>query len=102
MEYMWEVLKAVLVSCAGGLARMLNQKDKRVLTMFRLAAQLFVAGFTGVMVLFALQALKIEGGYTGLLCGLAGWAGPTVLDSLGNLGAKIGLDLSKTEKEESK
>jgi len=42
---MWEVLKAVLVSCAGGLARMLNQKDKRVLTMVMLLTQ-FTEEFT--------------------------------------------------------
>jgi len=102
VDRVWEVLTAIIVSCAGGLASMLNQKDKRVLKLFRIFAQLFVAGFTGVMVLFALRALSIGGDYIGLLCGLAGWSGPAMLDGLSKFGTKVGLDMPKTNKEEEK
>ena len=111
MDSFWEAFTAVLLSTVGGLAKLLHQKDKKAFRVFNVISHIFVSGFTGLMMVFALRAFKVEGDYIGLFCGLAGWAGPAVLDALTNLTKKIGIDLSapamrddekKEEKKEAK
>ena len=99
MDKVWETLLAIIVSCTGGLANIFNQKDKKALRLLRLVSHVFVSGFTGLMVLFALRILSIEGDYVGLLCGLAGWTAPTMLDGLGKFGTKVGIDVPPAESD---
>jgi len=94
MQKIWEYLIAIILSIAGGLAKLLYRKDKRLLKWWRILSEIFISGFTGLMMLFILRILHVEGDYIGLFCGLAGWLGPRILDFAVKLGKTIGLDLN--------
>ena len=102
MDYskVWEYLTAIILAAAGGLARLLSNKDKQSIKWAVIISEVFIAGFTGLMMLFALRIAGAEGAYIGLLCGLSGWLGPKVLGALAKIGKPLGIDL--TEKTEDK
>ena len=103
MQRLWETVIAVLLATAGGLARMLNNRDTVNFSWLRLFSELFIAGFAGIMVLMALRAMDISGDWVGVVCGMAGWIGPRILDSIAEQAEKatgLKIDGKKDKKEE--
>ena len=99
IEDVWEYLFAVALASLGGLARLLNRKNKKPAPWTQILSEIFVAGFTGLMMLFVLRIIGVSGAYTGLLCGLAGWLGPRVLDSLVKFSEeKTGVSMTEKKK----
>ena len=98
-ENLIETLIAVLLAVAGGLARLLNGKARTRLKWGTILAELFIAGFAGIMVLLLARAFGLEGDWLGLVCGMAGWIGPRILDLVAKPTAKkIGIDLDEDKK----
>jgi len=95
MQDLWEYLVAIMLAVAGGLARLLYRKDKRLLKWWRILSEIFISGFTGLMMLFVLRILNVHDAYVGLFCGLAGWLGPRILDVFVGFGKNIGLDFDE-------
>ncbi|MCL2547741.1 MAG: phage holin family protein [Symbiobacteriaceae bacterium] len=88
LESMWEVILSVLMSTMGGLARVLY-KNQRSFSMKKTFAELFIAGFCGVMILLFLRASGVSGEWVGIVCGMVGWTGPKTLDGLAEIIANI-------------
>ena len=100
-ENMLDTLIAVLLALVGGLARLLNSKDERGMKFTAILAELFIAGFAGIMVLLLARVFGLEGDWLGLICGIAGWIGPRILDLIAKPAAqKIGIDLDAKEKKD--
>jgi len=89
MGRLWEAVIAVLLATMGGLARLLSKKDSEDFSWTRLLSEIFIAGFAGIMVLMAMRAMDISGDWVGVVCGMAGWVGPKVLDSIGEVAEKF-------------
>ena len=82
IEKLWEIAIAILLATMGGLARLLYRSDNTRFSWPRLFSELFIAGFAGIMVLYALRAMDVTGDWISVICGMAGWIGPKVLDSI--------------------
>ncbi|GHU70910.1 hypothetical protein FACS1894184_17020 [Clostridia bacterium] len=74
------VVIQVLMAVTGALARALNQKGR--VALMQSLRNLFVAGFTGLMLYFMSQSMDLDSGWLYALSGITGWAGPGVLDWL--------------------
>ena len=96
---MWDTIIAVLLAIAGGLARLLNAKDKTKLKWSLIFSELFVSGFSGMMVLIFARAAGLTGDWVGLVCGIAGWTSPKILYALTRTTEKI-LKIDKDELKE--
>ena len=93
-EKIWEVVVAVLLASAGGLARLLNAKDNTKLQWSRIFSELFISGFAGFMVLLLARTFGLSGDWLGLVCGMAGWIGPRILDLVAKpAGKSIGIGI---------
>jgi hypothetical protein len=66
----------------------------------RLLSELFISGFSGLMVLLLARALfGLSGDWVGLVSGMAGWVGPRILDLVATpAGKAVGLDIDKDTK----
>ena len=96
-----EAVIAVLLAVAGGLARLLNTKDKTKMKWSRILSELFISGFAGLMVLLFARSFGLTGDWLGLVCGMAGWIGPRILDAVAKpAGAKIGFDVDEKNKKD--
>ena len=94
----WEAVIAVALAVIGGLARLLNLKDEKKLAWSLILSELFISGFSGLMVLMLARASGLSGDWLGLVCGMAGWIGPRILDLLIKpAGKAVGIDLEKKE-----
>jgi len=94
----WQTAIAISLAAMGGLARLLNAKDKTVLKMSRILSELFISGFAGAMVLLLALSLNLESDWIGLVCGVAGWIGPRSLDLISEQASrKLGFDLEQTK-----
>ena len=89
LQKVWESALSVILAVVGGFARMLHSKGKKRLTLGRIFADLFVAGFVGLMVLLLARATGLSGDWLGLACGMAGWIGPVMLDPVFNKVEKV-------------
>ena len=96
----WETVLAVLLAVAGGLARLLTHKNSSRMKRGRVFGELFVAGFVGIITLMVARELGLTGDWLGVLSGMAGYAGPRVVDMLLEkyLPEKMGIDLIEKEK----
>ena len=93
-ERAWETVIAILLAAAGGLARLLNVKDNTRLKWSRIMSELFISGFAGIMVLMLARNLGLSGDWIGLVCGMAGWVGPRILDMVAKpAGKALGIDV---------
>ena len=93
LDNIWETVIAVILAAAGGLARLLNAKDKTKFKLSKIFSELFVSGFAGLMVLLLARTFGLTGDWLGLVCGMAGWIGPRILDLVVKpAGSKIGID----------
>ena len=93
----WQATIAISLAAMGGLARLLNAKDHTRLKWSRIFSELFISGFTGTMMFLLALSFNLEGDWIGLVCGIAGWIGPRVLDMIGDqAGKKLGVDMTST------
>jgi len=102
-ERVWEYVIAIMFAAAGGLARLLNSKgkDNTKMQLSRIFAELFISGFAGLMVLFLARAFGLTGDWLGLVCGMAGWVGPRILDLVAKkAGEAIKINLEEPKKED--
>jgi hypothetical protein len=88
IDRMWEIVIAVLLAVAGGFARVLNRKDNKKLKLTRILSELFISGFAGIMILMFARASGLSGDWVGVVCGMAGWVGPKILDLLSKAAVK--------------
>ena len=101
LDNLWEIIIAVLIAALGGLARMLGIKDKKKVRLGRLFSEVFISAFSGLMVLLLARAVAgLHGDWLGLVCGMAGWIGPRILDMIVKPTTKI-LGLDEKPKDES-
>jgi len=100
VDKIWEVIIAVTLAVAGGLARVLNLKDKVRLKLSFILSELFISGFAGLMVLLLARSFGLADDWLGLICGMSGWVGPKILDLVSRkAGQAVGLDLSTIQPE---
>ncbi|MCL2336906.1 MAG: phage holin family protein [Firmicutes bacterium] len=98
-----EVIISVLLATLGGMARMLNVKDDRTVTLSRMFSELFVAAFIGSMMFLLAKEIHTESQYLmWLLAGTAGWVGPKILNLLPPLLGKVNIDFKDPEDQEKK
>ena len=96
------LLIQVGMAIMGALARLLNRHDT-VLNIGLVLSDLFVAGFTGILLFWLTCSLETEPGWMFALSGIAGWIGPKALDKIMDLiGKKTGIDLHGQNEEELK
>ena len=94
----WDLLIAVLLATLGGLARLLKVKSDTKLKWNVIFSELFISGFAGLMVLLLAKASGLSGDWLGLVCGMAGWIGPKILDLLIKPAKKaIGIDTDEKD-----
>ena len=95
IDKIWETMIAVLLAVLGGLARILNLKDNKKLKWSKILSELFISGFSGIMVLMFARIYNLSGDWVGIICGMSGWIGPKILDVLVKLVSKaLNLDVS--------
>ena len=96
----WEAIIAVILAAAGGLARLLNVKDSAKMQLGRILSELFISGFAGLMVLLLARSFGLVGDWLGLICGMAGWIGPRLLDLVAKpAGKAIGIDTDELKEK---
>ena len=88
-EDIWTTIIAVLLAVAGGLARLLNIKDRTRLKWRNILSELFIAGFAGIMALMLARASGLAGDWVGIICGIAGWTSPKILHMLTKMAEKM-------------
>ena len=79
-EKMLESGIAVLLALFGGVARMLHHKTGTAITSKLIISELMVSGFTGYMALLFARASGLSGDWLGVVCGMAGWSAPRLVD----------------------
>ena len=95
-EHIVDYIIAVVLAMSGGLASILNKKTKLKVT--QILAEMFIAGFAGLMVLLLARASGLTGYWLGLVCGMAGWIGPKILDAISKpVGSKIGVEVDRED-----
>jgi len=88
-ETLWSSVTAVLLAVAGGLARQLTIKDKKLKQVKPMTAELFVAFFAGVIMLFFALETGISGYWIGIVCGIGGWTSPNILHFITRVVEKV-------------
>ena len=95
----WQATIAISLAAMGGLARLLNAKDHTKLKWSRIFSELFISGFTGSMMFMLSLSFNLDGDWIGLVCGIAGWIGPRMLDMISEqTGKKLGFDVDLSKK----
>ena len=98
MSRIWETILAIILAAAGCFARLLSAKDKRKMRRGNVLAEIFISGFGGLMVLLLARTVGLTGDWIGLVCGMAGWIGPRVLDMVAKQASqKLGLQDDKKQ-----
>ena len=93
IDRIWEYIIAVLLAMAGGFAKLLSVKNSRKMKLKRILSELFISGFSGLMVLLFARATGLSGDWVGVVCGMSGWTSPRILDFVTKATAKkIGID----------
>jgi len=99
---LWQFLLAVFFAILGGMARLLNLKDKGRLTLRTILAEFVVAGFTGMMVYLLASELGLSGNWIGIMCGAAGYGGVKVVMAIifGVIDRTLKIDSKSARQEE--
>jgi len=93
------LLIQVGMAIMGALARLLNRHDVS-LRIGHVLSDLFVAGFTGLLLFWLTRDLGVDAGWVYALSGIAGWIGPKTLDKIMEVvSKKTGIDLHGTKEE---
>ena len=82
LDKVWEAFIAVLLGGVGGFARLLHERDRKKLKWVLIVSELFISGFTGLMVLTLVRLLGLGGDVIAFVCGMAGWIRPRILGAL--------------------
>ena len=85
----WEGLMYILISMSGGLVKLLQSKDVRRLKLYQVLIELFIAGFCGFMTWQVIQAMGVDGAWTGVICGVAGLTSPMILYEIIRVGERL-------------
>jgi hypothetical protein len=97
----WDGIIAILLASGGALARLLNTKHKNKLKWRMILAEIFMAGFSGILVLMAADAIGVSGNWVGVICGISGWSGPMMLHALTGITERLmGLKRDELKKDE--
>jgi len=100
IERIWQTLIAVVLAVSGGFARLLSLKGKAKLKWGRIASELFISGFAGLMVLMLARASGLSGDLIGVIAGISGWIGPRMLDLVAKVASKsVGVDFESKKDE---
>ena len=100
------ILIQVGMAVMGAFARVLSKRED-AMKMGMVISELFVAGFTGLLLFWLTRNQNTDAGWMYALSGVAGWIGPKVLDKIMEVvGKKTGIELgagaeakTKTETE---
>jgi len=96
VDSLWQTIIAITLAVAGGLARLLNLKGRSKLKWGKILSELFISGFSGLMVLMLARHFGLSGDLIGVVAGMSGWIGPRVLDLVAKMASKTaGIDLDK-------
>ena len=99
IERIWDTVIAVLLAAAGGLARLLNAKDKTKFKRSLIFSELFISAFSGLMVLFLARTAGLSGDWLGIVCGIAGWTSPRILFAITKMAERLfGFDKDELKK----
>lgn len=79
-KHVWDIIINISVAVFGGLARVLSIKDKEEVKARKILSELLISAFIGSMFLMLANELNLSGSITGMVCGMAGWVGPKMLD----------------------
>jgi hypothetical protein len=103
IERIWETIVCIILAVAGGFSRLLQKKDKSRIQWSRIFSELFVSGFSGLMLLLFARSFGLEGDWLGLVCGIAGYIGPRILDIVAKpVGKSIGIDIETNDSKDRK
>ena len=100
-EHILDTMIAVLLAVAGGLARLLNAKDKTKLKWSIIFSELFISRFAGIMTLLLARATGLTGDWVGIVCGIAGWTSPMLLYALARMVERV-LKIEQDELKKNK
>ena len=102
IEKVWQAVLAVLFAVIGGLAHLMHKKDGK-LSWGRIATEIFVSGFIGLLTLMLARASGLSGDWLGFVCGMAGWIGPRMIDLfMKPFGKATGIDVNENKDKETK
>jgi ribose/xylose/arabinose/galactoside ABC-type transport system permease subunit len=88
------IIIQIMMAVFGSFARFLSRNEQAALSQS--LRNLFVAAFTGMMLYWISGSMDIDSGWLYALSGIAGWAGPGVLDWVTMLVAKkTGIQLAQ-------
>ena len=85
----WNAVIGVLLAIAGGLARVLNAKNRTKHKLGYILSELFISAFGGIMAFLLTHAAGLVGPWIGLVCGIAGWTSPKLLNFISSLTEKL-------------
>ena len=88
-DKIWEAVIAVILAVFGGLARALNLKDSKKLKWSGILSEMFISGFAGIMILMFARGSGLSGDWVGVVCGMAGWIGPKILNIVAKTAVKM-------------
>ena len=87
------VVLTILIAMCGTVARLLNTHEASGSKSSAILADLFVSGFTGFLLYWAVLSMPIEQGWAFVASGISGWVGPKMLDTIAShLARKEGID----------
>jgi len=91
----------ILMAMCGTIARLLNTHEAQNSKPNAILADLFVSGFTGLLLYWAVLSMPIEQGWAFAGSGISGWVGPRMLDTIAaHIAKKAGVDAPVTVKKE--
>jgi len=94
------VVLTILIAMCGTVARLLNTHEASNSKTSAILADLFVSGFTGFLLYWAVLSMPLEHGWAFVASGISGWVGPRMLDTIAShLARKAGIDAVVAVKE---
>jgi len=80
IDRIWQTALAVMLAVAGGLARMLSEREESRRKWGVILSELFVSAFAGYMVMLAARASGLDGDWLSVVSGVSGWLGAHAVD----------------------
>ena len=88
-EQVWTGTLMVLLAIAGRVAMLLHTKGVKRMSWVNLFAEVFIAGFCGLMAYLFALAIELEGSWVGIICGIAGWTSPAIIYAITKIADKV-------------
>jgi hypothetical protein len=90
----------VLLSTLGTIAKNLNIKNRKTLSVIQYVSSAFIASFMGLIIYFLARYMNLDNNLSYAIAGLAGWIGTQTLDAIAIVIKKAaGIDLPIKEGE---